>query len=58
MIKYTHYTAFGLPFAPDLADAEGFLAWRKNYETLPLAKWTRSERWIDAYERRQIELAR
>lgn len=52
MIKHTHYTAFGLQFAPDLADAEGFIAWRKNYETLPLAKWTPCERWIDVQERR------
>ena len=52
MLKYTHYTAFGLPFAPQLADAEGFIAWRDDYETLPNAKWTRSERWIDVQERR------
>ena len=57
MIKHTHYTAFGLPFAPQLADAEGFLAWRDDFQTLPLATWTRSERWIDVQERR-IEQAR
>ena len=57
MIKYTHYTAFGSTMAPIVADAEGFIAWRDDFQTLALATWTRSERWIDAQERR-IEQAR
>lgn len=50
-LTYTHYTTMGATMAPSVADAEGFIAWRKNYETLPMATWTRSERWIDAQER-------
>ena len=52
MIKYTHYTAFGSTMAPREADTEGFIAWRAGFETLPLATWTRAERWIDVQERR------
>lgn len=57
MIKHTHYTAFGLTMQPELADACGFVAWRQGFQALPLATWTRGERWIDEQERR-IELAR
>tara|TARA_R110002126_G_scaffold263425_1_gene406379 strand:+ start:547 stop:723 length:177 start_codon:yes stop_codon:yes gene_type:complete len=51
-ITHTHYTTVGATMAPSVADAEGFVAWRANFETLPKATWTRAERWIDAQERR------
>lgn len=51
-IKYSHYTAFGSTMAPRMADAEGFIAWRTGFQSLPLATWTRAERWIDVQERR------
>lgn len=57
MIKYSHYTTFGLTCPPVVADAEGFIVWRKGFELSPKDSWTRSERWIDAQERR-IEAAR
>ena len=56
-ITHTHYTTMGATMAPIVADAEGFVAWRAGFQTLPLATWTRGERWIDEQERR-IEQAR
>jgi len=56
-LKYTHYTTMGAMMAPGVADAEGFVVYRADFQTLPANTWTPGERWIDAQERR-IEQAR
>jgi len=42
----------GATMAPNVADVEGFVAYRTGFQTLPKAIWTPGERWIDAQERR------
>jgi len=51
-LKYTHYTTIGAMMAPGVADAEGFVAYRANFQTMPYCTWTDGERWIDVQERR------
>jgi len=51
-ITHTHYTTMGATMAPNVADVEGFVAYRTGFQTLPKAIWTPGERWIDAQERR------
>jgi hypothetical protein len=55
--KYTHYTTMGATMEPDVADAEGFVVYRADFQSLPVNTWTPGERWIDEQERR-IEQAR
>jgi len=55
--KYTHYTTMGATMAPRVADAEGFVVYRADFQSLPANTWTAGERWIDEQERR-IEQAR
>ena len=57
-ITHTHYTTMGATLAPDVADAEGFIAYRTGFQTLPPATWTRGERWIDVQERRIAQATR
>lgn len=52
-LKYTHYTNFGANLQPSVADAEGFVAYRTDFQTtMPYCTWTSGERWIDVQERR------
>jgi hypothetical protein len=45
-IRYTHYTNFGCSVSPRCADAEGFIAYRENFEKLPELAWAPGEAWI------------
>lgn len=44
--QHVHFTTFGVSAQPSEADADGYLAYREDFERLPEDEWTRAERWI------------
>lgn len=51
-MKYAHYTNFGATAAPPCADADGYLAYREDFQDLPPGEWTEAEDWIHEAEQR------
>ena len=54
-IRYTHYTNFGVNQAPACADSDGYIAYRENYQDMPVSWWSEGEEWIEKQNRRIAE---
>ena len=44
----THFTNFGVQNQPEIADNQGFLKYRDDFENkIPECEWTKQEQWIN-----------
>lgn len=52
MKRSTHYTNLGVSMQPTVADTNGFVHFRQNFQRLPKETWTAAEVWLFAQEKR------